>query len=120
LGDRYRAVAFAFGTGVVRTRPAMAGLRGGGEPGLSDVPVREIIPDSYEDILGRATPEGYWLDVRALPADAAGQWLRGPRAMRLVTEVYASAAPQAFQATVELPANFDAVVFAKRVTAAKQ
>jgi erythromycin esterase-like protein len=121
LGDKYRAVAFAFGTGTLRTRTSSgAGSRGGGPPNLSDVPVRALLQDSYEEVFARATPEAYWLDMRALPSDIAGHWLGGPRAMRLVTEFYLPTAPEATQTPVEFPKFFDAVVFAKHVTPAKQ
>ena len=120
LGDRYRAVAFGFGTGTLRTRSASTGQRGAGPPGLSDVPVNALLQDSYEEVFARATPAAYWLDLRPLPADAAGRWLGGPHSMRLITEIYAAGAPEAFQTPVEFPKFFDAVVFAKHVTAAKQ
>ncbi len=122
LGERYRAVAFTFGTGVVRTRPLAAGRGGGGggPPGLSDVQVRRPLQDSFEEVFERAAPGGYWLDMRALPKDASGAWLGGPRAMRFITEYYSAAAPEAFTTPVEFPKYFDAVVFAKHVTPAKQ
>jgi erythromycin esterase len=121
LGDKYRAVAFGFGSGTLRTRPFGAGQRGGGgPPGLADVPIRAPLQDSYEEVFARAAPGGYWLDLRALPADAAGRWLGGPHPMRLITEPYAPSAPELSQTPVEFPKFFDAVVFAKIVTAAKQ
>jgi erythromycin esterase-like protein len=121
LGDRYRAVAFGFGTGTLRTRSASTGQRGGGgQPGLADVPVRPPLQDSYEEVFVRAAPAAFWLNLRALPTDAAGHWLGGPRPMRLITELYAPGAPEAFQTPVEFPKFFDAVVFAKHVTAARQ
>jgi erythromycin esterase len=120
LGERYRAVAFAFGTGVLRSRLAGGGQRGGGPPGLSDVTVGTPLQDSYEEVFARATPAAYWLDLRTLPSDAAGRWLGGPRGMRLITELYAPRAPEAFQTPIEFPKFFDAVVFAKHVTPAKQ
>src|SRR5262249_8415563 len=42
LGERYRAVAFTFGTGILRTRPLPTGRGGGGggPPGLADVQIR--------------------------------------------------------------------------------
>jgi erythromycin esterase-like protein len=120
LGERYRAVAFAFGNGVLRTRSASGGQRGGGTPGLSDVPIRAPLRDSFEEVFDRATPQAYWLDLHALPSDAGGQWLTGPRSLRLVTEIYSATAPEAFQTPVEFPKFFDAVVFAKHVTPARQ
>jgi erythromycin esterase-like protein len=122
LGDKYRAVAFTFGTGTLRTRPASTGQRGGGggPPGLSDVAIGPPIQDWYEEVFARATPAGYLLDMRGLPTDAAGRWLAGPRSMRFITELYSPRAPEVFQTPIEFPQYFDAVVFAKRVTAAKQ
>src|SRR5215472_7997599 len=79
LGDKYRNVAFGFGTGTLRTRPLAAGQRGaGGPPGLADVPIRPPLQDSYEEVFARAAPAAYWLDLRALPADPTGRWLGGP------------------------------------------
>src|SRR5262249_11000140 len=72
LGDRYRAVAVAFGTGVLRTRTSSGGGRGGGPSNLTDVPVVALLQDSFEEVFARATPAAYWLDLRALPSDAAG------------------------------------------------
>ena len=75
---------------------------------------------TFEDVFFRAQPAGFWLDARALPADTAGKWLHGPRPMRLITELYAPEAADAFQTPIELPTNYDAVLFIKHVTAAKQ
>jgi erythromycin esterase-like protein len=122
LGERYRAVAFTFGTGVVRTRPLAQGRGGGGggAPGLADVQVRPPLQNSFEEVFERAAPSAYWLDMRTLPKDAGGAWLSGPRAMRFITEYYSAAAPEAFTTPVEFPKYFDAVVFAKHVTPARQ
>lgn len=122
LKDRYRAVAFTFGTGILRTRPINTGRggAGGGPPGLSDVPIRPPLQDSFEEVFARATPPAYWLDMRALAPDAAGAWLGGPRSMHFITEFYSAATPEAFTTPVEFPKYFDAVVFAKHVTPAKQ
>ncbi|MGH7620697.1 MAG: erythromycin esterase family protein [Gemmatimonadaceae bacterium] len=122
LGDRYRNVAFAFGTGILRARAAgLGGQRGGGGvPDLSDVTIMPPLPDTYEEVFERAPPAAYWLDLRSLPKDIAGAWLRGPRSMRLITELYLPRAPEASQTPAEFPNYFDAVVFARHVTAAKQ
>jgi hypothetical protein len=58
--------------------------------------------------------------MRGLPKDAGGAWLGGPRPMRFITEYYSAAAPEAFTTPVEFPKYFDAVVFAKHVTPARQ
>jgi erythromycin esterase len=120
LGDRYRNVAFAFGTGVVRARSMASIPRGGGPPGLSDVTINPPLPNTFEDVFGRASRDGYWLDLRNPPADMGGTWLRGPRQMRLIIEAYSALQPEATQTPIEFPKNFDAVVVVKRVTPAKQ
>jgi hypothetical protein len=108
-------------TGFVRARRPATGPRVGGEPsGLMDVPLRNPAPGMFEDVFFRARPAGFWLDARALPADTAGKWLHGPRPMRLITELYAPEAADAFRTPIELPTNYDAVLFIKHVTAAKQ
>jgi erythromycin esterase len=119
LGDRYRTVAFAFGDGVVRARPAGTS-RGGGEPGLANLTVLPPRPDTYEDVFHRVPKDAFWLDMRALPADTGGTWLRGPHQMRLITELYTPTAPEAFETPIEFPKFFDAVVFVRHVTAARQ
>lgn len=123
LGDKYRAVAFAIGGGTIRARvPAVGGRGGGGgrggEPGFANTRVAVPGPDSYEDVLMRANQQNFWLDMRALPSDSAGTWLRGPRQMRLITEVYTPLAPTAFETSVEFPKNYDAIVFARTVNPA--
>jgi len=122
LGDRYRAVAFTFGTGVLRTRPlaSRSGAGGGGAPGLADVPIQPPLQNSFEEVFDRAAPAAYWLDMRSLPKDAAGVWLGGPRTMRFITEYYSAALAESFTTPVEFPKYFDAVVFAKHVTPARQ
>jgi erythromycin esterase-like protein len=88
-------------------------------PGLSDVRVARPLKDTYEYVFTRAGRAGFWLDMRALPKDIGGEWLRGPRPLRVVTEVYAANAPELFQSPMEFPKYFDAVVFVNRTTAAK-
>jgi erythromycin esterase len=119
LGAAYRPIAFAFGGGVLRARGASGG-RGGGTPGLSDVRIAEPLPTTYEDVFSRVPRAGFWLDMRGLPSDAGGEWLRGPHPMRVISDVYSAAAPELFQTSIEFPKNFDAVVFVNRTTPAKQ
>jgi erythromycin esterase len=121
LGALYRPIGFVFGDGVVRTRRASSG-RGGAPAGLSDITVAPPLQNTYEDVLMRATKGAYWLDVRALPpaSDIGGAWLRGPRNARLVTEVYSPDAPELTETPVELPAYFDALVYVRHVTPARQ
>lgn len=131
LGQRltaaYRPVAFAVGGGMLRARvPSVnrgSGGRGSGEPGFSDTRVARPTPNSYEDVLNRApSPSGdaFWLDARNLPSDKAGGWLRGPRQMRLINELYSPVLPGAFETTIELPTNFDAIVFVRTPTPVHQ
>ena len=122
LGDRYRAIGFAIGDGVIRARvPSSGGRPGGsGEPGLSNTRVAPPTANSYEEVLARAPSPAYWLDLRSLPKDAAGGWLRGPHPMRLVSDLYSPLIPNAFETPITFPANYDAVVFVKTVTPARQ
>lgn len=125
LGAAYRAVAYAVGGGSLRARvPSVSGgggMRGGGEPGLSDTRVARPTQNSYEDVLMRAPAAGggFWLDLRVLPGDAGGAWLRGPHPMRLITELYSPVLPGAFETPVEFPKNFDAAVFVSTPTPAR-
>jgi erythromycin esterase-like protein len=121
LGDKYRAAAFAIGGGTIRARvPSVGGGRGGGggEPGFGNPRVAVPVPDSYEDVLMRANNPIFWLDLRGLPSDSAGTWLRGPRQMRLISDLYTPLAPSAFETSVEFPKNYDAIVFARTVSPA--
>lgn len=122
LGERYRAISFAIGEGVIRTRVPSSG-RGsgmGGEPGLSNARIAPPTPDSYEDVLGRAASPAYWLDMRSLPKDIGGSWLRGPRPMRLITELYSPFLASSFETPVTFPLNYDALVFVKTATPVHQ
>jgi erythromycin esterase len=119
LGARYRPIGFVFGDGIVRTRRASSG-RGGAPAGLNDVLVRPPLQNTYEDVLMRPAMAAYWLDVRTLPTDIGGAWLRGPRNARLVTDLYIPDAPELTETPVELPAFFDALVYVRHVTAARQ
>lgn len=121
LGDRYRAIGFAIGGGVIRVRvPSSGGRPGSGEPGLSNSRVAPPTADSYEDVLSRAPSPAYWLDMRSLPKDAGGSWLRGPRAIRLISDLYSPLVPNAFETPIAFPTNFDAVVFVNTATPARQ
>jgi erythromycin esterase-like protein len=120
LGERYRPIAFGIGGGVVRTRSASAGQRGGQPSGLTNVTVAPPLPETYEDAFSRAGKNGFWLDTRRLPSGAGGAWLTGPRNMRLITEVYSAAAPDLFETPIEFPKFFDAVVFVQRVSPTRQ
>jgi erythromycin esterase-like protein len=120
LGARYRAIAFTYGEGTVFTHVPNPNARLGGEPGLSNVTVRPPEPNTFEDVFNRASPSAYWLDMRSPPNDQAGAWLKGPRPMRFITDAYTPLASfGSFETAIEFPANFDAVVFVKRVTPAR-
>jgi erythromycin esterase-like protein len=119
LGARYRPIGFVFGDGVVRTRRASSG-RGGAPAGLSDVKVLPPLQNTYEDVLMRTTQAAFWIDARTLPNDIGGAWLRGPRPARLLTELYLPEAPELTQTPVELPTFFDALVYVRHVTPARQ
>jgi erythromycin esterase len=116
LGDKYRAVAYAIGEGVVRTRRPASG-RGGDPSGVQDIQVAPPIPGTLEDVLSRASAESYWLDMRTLPSDMGGAWLKGPRTARLISDLYTPTAPQLFQTPLEFPKFFDALVFVRNATA---
>jgi len=119
LGARYRPIGFVFGDGIVRTRRATSG-RGGAPTSLSDVRIAPALQNTYEDVLTRSPLAAFWLDVRSLPSDIGGAWLRGPRPARLVTDLYLPEAPELTQTPVELPTYFDALVYVSHVTPARQ
>ena len=124
LGAAYRAVAYAVGGGSLRARVPSSGgggVRGGGQPGVSDTRVARPSQDSYEDVLNRAGQnDAFWLDVRGIGAAGGPTWLKGPHAMRLITELYSPLLPQAFETPIQLPAYYDGLVFVKTPTPAHQ
>jgi erythromycin esterase-like protein len=115
LGARYRNIAFTFGDGTVRARVPNPNSRSMEPPGISNARVMPPLPNTYEDVFIRARADAYWLDMRTLPADIGGVWLKGPRPMRFVTEAYSPTRPEATQTPVEFPTNFDGVLFVKHV-----
>ena len=119
LGAGYRAIAFTVGDGVVRARVPRQNGRGPDAPGISDAVLAPPQHNTLEDVLIRATPAGYWLDMRSLPGDIGGAYLKGPRNMRLISEIYVALLPNQFETPVEFPKNFDGVVFVKRATPAR-
>jgi erythromycin esterase len=119
LGEKYRPIAFLFGDGTVRTR-RLGPRRTAAEPGLSDVAILPPNANTYEDVLIRAPGAAFWLDARTLPNDIGGAWLRGPRRARFVTGEYVPAAPELTETPIELPAFFDAIVYVRHVTPARQ
>lgn len=119
IGAKYRPIAFLFGDGTLRTRK-LGPRRGGSEPGLSDVTILPPNANTYEDVLIRAQAPAFWLDARTLPSDIGGAWLHGPRRARFVTGEYVPAASELTETPIELPANFDAIVYVRKVTPARQ
>ncbi|MGH7622834.1 MAG: erythromycin esterase family protein, partial [Gemmatimonadaceae bacterium] len=114
LGAGYRAIAFAVGGGTLRTRRPG---RGGEPGGVEKIRIQVPDADSYEEVFSRASRPAYWLDLRALPSDSAGAWLRGPRMMRLISGLYTPDAPQLFDTPIAFPENYDGVIFIRTVTA---
>ena len=115
LGDRYRNAAFTIGEGVIRARPVSPGREPGDERNLR---VRMPSSGSYEDILNRARLDAFVVNLRSLPSDTAGGWLRGPHPMRLISGVYTPDVPNAFETPIEFPAYYDGILFVRRVTPA--
>lgn len=134
LGDRlktgYRAIAFTVGDGTLRARvPGRNSFRQSSEPpGLTNATIAPPTPGTYEDVLIRANPAGYWLDLRSTANDIGGTWLKGPRQIRLITETYIPPLPNGFdspqlraqfETPVAFPTNYDGIVFVKHSTAAR-
>jgi erythromycin esterase len=115
LGDKYRTLAFLFGDGTVRARTGAFG-RNGQPADLTNVMVLPPTAGMYEDVLSRAPLAAYWLDMRALPSDNGGAWLRGPRSGRLITELYVASSAQSFLTPLEFPKFFDGIMFIKHVS----
>lgn len=121
LGQRlnagYRAIAFTVGDGIVRARvPGGRGAQPGEQPGMTNATLALPQALTYEDVLIRATAAGYWLDLRSTPNDAGGNYLKGPRNIRLISEFYTSLIPNNFETPVAFPTNYDGVVFVKHAT----
>jgi erythromycin esterase len=114
LGARYRNLAFTAGEGTVRAAPIAPSQR---EPGKErTMTLRRPATGSYEDMLNRASANDYFVDLRALPSDTAGTWLKGPHPARLVSSVY-SETLGTFETPLEFPAYYDGILFAKHVAA---
>lgn len=118
LGAGYRTIAFLVGNGTVRARPGTFG-RAGQPADFTSMTLLPPAPGTYEDVLLRVPLGAFFVDMRSLPNDTAGSWLRGPRTARLVTEVYVPAAPQLFQTPLQFPKYFDGVLFIRQVTATR-
>ena len=115
LGDRYRNLAFTFGEGVIRAQPIAPGK----EPGdPRNVTARPPSDRSFENVLNRARLDLLFVDMRPVAADTTAAWLRGPHSVRLISGVYTPDVPGAFETPLELPAYYDGLIFARRVTPA--
>jgi erythromycin esterase-like protein len=88
-------------------------------PGISDAVLLPPQHNTLEEAFIHATPAGFWLDMRSLPGDIGGAYLKGPRNMRLISETYVALLPNQFETPIEFPKNFDGVVFVKRATPAR-
>lgn len=119
LGAGYRAIAFTVGDGIIRARVPRPNARTPEPPDISNAPILPPQHNTFEDVFIRTTQAGYWLDMRSLPGDIGGAYLKGPRAMRLISETYASQVPNQFETPIQLPTNYDAVVFVKHATPAR-
>ena len=118
LGERYRNLAYTVGDGVVRTSPIVIGQsKPGGE---RDMTLRPPLPASYEDVLIRASADNYFLDLRSLPADTAGTWLKGPHPARLISGGYSENALGAFQTPLEFPEYYDGFLFVKHASPTRE
>lgn len=118
LGAAYRAIAFTVGDGVIRARVPRQNGRGGGTPDITNAQLSAPQHNTFEDAFIRASPAGFWLDMRSLPNNIGGAYLKGPRPMRLITELYVALLPNQFETPVQFPENYDAVVFVKHATPA--
>lgn len=119
LGSAFRAIAFTVGDGTVRARVPRQNARTPEPPGISNAVIMPPQHNTFEDAFIRTTPAGFWLDMRSLPNDIGGAYLKGPRPMRLISETYVSLLPNQFETPITIPANFDAVVFVKHATPAR-
>jgi len=116
LGDRYRNLAFTAGQGVVRAQPINVGQR---EPGgETNMRLRASRPESYEDVLNRATSDNFMLDLRGIGSDPGSGWLKGPHQARLVSGVYSENALGVFETSLQFPSYYDGLLFSKNVTPA--
>ena len=119
LGAAYRAIAFTVGDGRVRARvPRQNGRGGNGPPDISDAQLLPPQHNTFEDAFIRTSPAGFWLDMRSLPNDVGGAYLKGPRSMRLITELYVGLLANQFETPMQFPTNYDAVLFVKHATPA--
>jgi erythromycin esterase len=116
LGERYRNLAFTGGQGVVRAQPINVGQR---EPGgETNMRLRAPRPESYEDVLNRATSDNFLLDLRNIGTEPGSGWLKGPHQARLVSGIYSENALGVFETTLQFPSYYDGLLFSKNVTPA--
>jgi erythromycin esterase len=118
LGEKFRTMAFLFGDGSLRARNGTLS-RTGQPSGPTSVPIARPEEGTYEDVLSRVPLAAYWVDMRQLPNDQGGGWLKGPRSARLITELYSEARPQLFETPLQFPQYYDGILFVRHVTATR-
>lgn len=118
LGDGYRNLAFTVGDGDVRARAITPGAREPGGEGT--VRLRPPTRQMFEDVFIQSKLDAFFADMRPVVSDTMAFWLKGPRQARLISGLYAEAAPQAFETRLEFPAYYDGVLFARKVRAASR
>ena len=73
-------------------------------------------PQSYNNAFGHVGPPLYALDLRHLPDDTAGQWLRGPRDFAMIGSVY-NVPKSTGMSPWPLAQTFDIIIHIQNVTA---
>jgi erythromycin esterase len=116
LGDRYRNLAFTAGEGVVRAQPISVGQR---EPGgETDMRLRPVRPESYEDVLNHVSSPSFFVDLRSVTSPSGSHWLAGPHQARLVSGVYTASALGVFETSLQFPSYYDGLLFVRQATPA--
>lgn len=80
--------------------------------------LRAARPESYEDVLNRATTDNFLLDFRNTGTEPGSGWLKGPHQARLVSGIYSENALGVFETTLQFPSYYDGLLFSKNVTPA--
>lgn len=117
LGEKYRPVAFAFGTGSIRAQGVNE--RTGEPSGYHDVRVEPPEPGSYEEVLQFVNARDFYVDMRKVTSDSSAHWLVGPHSMRFIGSQYVPQAARQFTWPTEFPKHFDALVFVREATPAR-
>lgn len=119
LGARYRAIGVMIGDGVLRARVPNPMARSAEQPGIGDARILPPSPNTYDDVFNRVNTAAYWIDLRTLPSDMGGTWLKGPHPIRMIAEQYVVQSPTAVETPIPLQTGFDAIIFFKHVTPAR-